>query len=211
MDRPVFVVRRVIWLGFPKYWLFEPPGPSTDIATGFTMDGDPWIGAIDPQLTIVEFTDYRCFQCRKMHFFLRHIIAERPDKLRLVHKHFPMDHAFNPLVKEQVHVGAGRMALLAIYGASQDRFWQINDALFNLEKDSKQINMRELARKCDLDTEDLARKVGQPASVKKLLQDIQEGLSHGISGTPAFLIDGTVYTAQIPPEILKPYLKSRNG
>ena len=56
-----------------------------------------------------------------MHYFLRHIIAKNPDKLQLVHKHFPMDHAFNPLIKTALHVGAGRIALLAIYAAKNSK------------------------------------------------------------------------------------------
>jgi len=203
---PFGVALIVLWAFFPNYWTFKPIAIPQNMPTGVTVDGDPWIGSLDPSLTIVEYTDYRCFQCRKMHFFLRDLIARNPGFIRLVHRHFPMDKAFNPLVKEQVHAGAGRMALLAIYAASQDRFWQMNDILFNLEKDHKQINMKELARMCELETKDLARKLGQPVLVKKLFKNIQEGLAHGINGTPAYVINGKVYTAQIPPEILKPFL-----
>jgi len=196
----------VIWLTFPKYWMFEPPDPSTDISMGFTHDGDPWIGSADPELTIVEFTDYRCFQCRKMHYFLRHIIAKKPDKLRLVHKHFPMDHAFNPLVKSALHVGAGRLALLAIYAANHSKFWEMNDILFNLGKDINQINMKSLANKCGLNGKGLPGSLMQPAILSKLAADIREGLSNKIEGTPGYFIRGKVYIGQIPPEILKPYL-----
>jgi uncharacterized membrane protein/protein-disulfide isomerase len=204
---PFLAVLMVVWTVFPRYWSFQPKTSTVDIPRGMTAEGDPWIGSLDPSLTIVEYTDYRCFQCKKMHFYLRDLIQRNPEAIRLVHRHFPMDKDFNPLVKEQVHAGSGRMALLAIYGASQDRFWQINDILFTLEKDHKQINMKELAKKSGLDTKDLVHKVGQPAFLRKLFEDITEGLSHGISGTPAYVIDDVVYTAQIPPDILKPYLR----
>jgi len=196
----------VTWLSFPKYWMFEPPDPSTDISMGFTREGDPWIGASNPELTIVEFTDYRCFQCRKMHYFLRHIIAKNPDKLQLVHKHFPMDHAFNPLIKTALHVGAGRIALLAIYAAKNSKFWEMNDILFDLGKDIEHINMKSLANKCGLSAKDLPGGLMQPAILSKLSADIIEGLRLGIEGTPGYYIDGKVYIGQIPPHILKPYL-----
>ena len=69
-----------------------------------------------------EFTDYLCFQCRKMHYYLRDLVARYPDKIRLVHRNYPMDHEFNPMVKEPFHVGAGKMALLAIHAAASGSF-----------------------------------------------------------------------------------------
>ena len=196
----------VVWVVYPTYWLFEPPDPSTEISTGFTLEGDPWIGAADPELTIVEFTDYRCFQCRKMHHFLRHIIAKHPDTLRLVHKHFPMDHAFNPLVTSALHVGAGRLALLAIYAAENSKFWEMNDLLFDLDRDVEQINMKSLARKCNLNAKSLPGSLMKPSILSKLAENIREGLALGIEGTPGYLIQGKVYTGQIPADVLKPYL-----
>jgi len=201
-----FLCLIVIWLSFPKYWMFEPPNPSTDISMGFTHAGDPWVGAADPELTIVEYTDYRCFQCRKMHYFLRHIIAKNPDKLRLVHKHFPMDHTFNPLVKSALHVGAGRLALLAIYAAEHAKFWEMNDILFDLGKDINQINMKSLADKCNLNSKGLPASLMQSSILSKLAADIREGLNKGIEGTPGYFIKEKVYIGQIPPDILKPYL-----
>jgi len=201
-----FLCLIVIWLSFPKYWMFEPPDPSTDISMGFTREDDPWIGASNPELTIVEFTDYRCFQCRKMHYFLRHIIAKSPDKLRLVHKHFPMDHAFNPLVKSELHVGAGRLALLAIYAAKHSKFWEMNDILFHLGKDINLVNMKTLADKCNLNSKGLPGSLMHPSILSKLAADIREGLINGIEGTPGYYIDGKVYIGQIPAHILEPYL-----
>ncbi len=59
---------------FPAYWHLTPPPLSESIPTGVTEDGHPWIGANAPVLEITEFTDYQCFQCKKMHFFLRRLI-----------------------------------------------------------------------------------------------------------------------------------------
>ena len=46
----------------------------------------------------MEFTDYQCFQCRKMHYYLRKLVARYPDKIRITHCSFPMDQEFNPLL-----------------------------------------------------------------------------------------------------------------
>ena len=40
------------------------------------------------------------------------LINRYPDRIRLVHHHFPMDHQYNPIVQDPFHEGAGSMALV---------------------------------------------------------------------------------------------------
>ncbi len=131
---------------FPPYWSYAEPLPIHNLQTGMTEDGHPWIGALHPELEITEYTDYLCFQCRKMHRYLRKLVARYPDRIRLIHRHFPMDNAINPLVKEPFHVGSGKMAILALFAAEQGRFWQMNDALFDLAREQGELDLRDLCR-----------------------------------------------------------------
>jgi len=98
----------------PRYWIFTYPVPSENVSSGITPEGNPWLGAKNPILTIEEFTDYQCFQCSKMHLMLRLLVNRHPRKLRLVHHHYPMDSEFNYiLVKKPFHEGSGKLAMLA--------------------------------------------------------------------------------------------------
>ncbi|MBT8368735.1 MAG: thioredoxin domain-containing protein, partial [Deltaproteobacteria bacterium] len=74
---------------FPAYWKIQPPPHSDEIATGITASGYPWIGAENAVLEITEFADYQCFQCKKMHFFLRQLMAANPGKIKIIHRHYP--------------------------------------------------------------------------------------------------------------------------
>ena len=190
-------------LFFPVYWSFDPPALSAYMPHGLTEDGHPWVGAENPQLEIVEFTDYQCFQCNKMHFYLRQIMAKYPGKIRLIHRHFPMDHELNPIVKNPIHWGSGKLAMLAIYAASQNRFWQLSDILFSIARVQSEINIHELALATGLDPAGLSRAVTDPQIRLLLKKDIIDGLKMGVAGTPSFVIDGKVHEGQIPPEILK--------
>ena len=193
----------LLLLFFPAYWQFAPPVLLSELNSGTTKDGHPWIGAENPKLIITEYTDYKCFQCKKMHFFLRQLIAKHPGKIRLIHRNFPMDHAVNPIIKEPFHIGSGKMALMAIYAASQHKFWQMNDLLFEIAGKSDVIDVRELAAQLGMDPIALARSMNDPA-VRQLLQDdILSALKLQISGTPAYVINKNVYLAQIPPEIIR--------
>jgi protein-disulfide isomerase/uncharacterized membrane protein len=192
-------------LFFPPYWTLSATMPTTDdVPTGLTADGHPWIGAAEPELEIIEYADYLCFQCRKMHRYLRQLVARYPDRIRLVHRHFPMDHEVNALVKEPFHVGAGKMALLAIYAAEQGRFWALNDALFASAARHQTLDLKRLAEQTGLDLSGMRSALTRrPDLLRKLARDIADGYKLEITGTPAFIIDGQVYLGQIPPALLE--------
>ena len=191
------------WISLPAYWEFQPPQLSDHIAQGMTPSGHPWIGATRPVLEIVEYADYQCFQCRKMHFFLRQLVADNPDNIRIVHRNYPMDHRFNPIVKEPFHNGSGKMALLANYAAKQGKFWQMNDVLYRMAGSKKNIHVDAVAAELDLDRRALAGALKSRRLRYQLQKDIFSGNKLGISGTPAYVIDGKLYLGQIPAEVLQ--------
>ena len=192
-----------VWIFYPVYWHFQPPPLSDRIPNGITASGHPWIGAEAPVLEITEFTDYQCFQCKKMHFFLRQLVAQHTDKLRLVHRHYPMDHTVNPIVKEPFHKGSGIMALVATAAARMNKFWPVNDYLFAIAGKADVIDFKEMAAEVGLDYGALQRALKDPETQTELRRDIWRGNKLKITGTPAYVIDGKVYLGHIPPEIIK--------
>jgi len=189
-------------ISFPSYWNFSPPVLSKSVPSGITDDGYPWIGAEDPVLEITEFTDYQCFQCKKMHFFLRKLVEKNPDKIRLIHRHFPMDHTYNPIVKEKFHIGSGAMAVFAEYAQTRGKFWKMNDALFAIAGSTNVLNIKKLAESVGLDYKALSYSTKNRMIRYKVKHDIAIGMNLGINGTPGYVINGKVYLGQIPPDIL---------
>lgn len=193
--------------GMPKYWLLEPPSVTRKIPWGITKDDHPWIGAENPELIIEEFTDYLCTQCRIKHFYLRRLIAENPGKIRLIHRHFPMDNKFNPIVKEPYHMGAGMLAIFSIYAQSQGKFWEANDMFFQMDKTIGAISSKKIAKYLNLSPQGV---VGAPYDrhiLYHLQKDIERGLALGLTGTPGYVINGTVFQGYIPPRFLKKFFK----
>jgi protein-disulfide isomerase/uncharacterized membrane protein len=184
----------------PHYWQYQFPAPSASVPTGVTTNGHPWIGAATPTLTIEEFTDYQCFQCAKMHHYLRRLVADNSDKIRLVHINYPMDHEVNPyIVPEPFHVGSARLALLSIAAHDQGKFWEVNDAIFEvMRKKNTEINIREIAERAQADPDSLAQTIYKKETIKKLEEDIRTGLRYKITGTPAFVINGKLYLGNLP-------------
>ena len=188
---------------YPAYWLFNPEPLPARIATGVTPEGRPWIGAAIPALEIVEFADYQCFQCKKMYYHLRDLIAKYPEKIRLVHAHYPMDHEFNPIVKEPFHIGSGKMALLTVYAAAEGKFWEVHDLLYQWAGNRQEIDLHDLASRAGLPADRLAEAIENRGFREKLAADIRYGMRHSVQATPSYLIEGKVYQGTIPPEAFR--------
>jgi protein-disulfide isomerase len=203
----VTAVAVLMILFFPRYWHMQPPAPARTLNQGITPEGHPWIGAANPLLTIVEFSDYQCFQCRKMHYFLRQLVSDQPDRLRLVHRHFPMDHKFNPIVTKPYHEGSGYMAMIAVFAADFGKFWDVNDLLFDAGARRENLRIRKLAEHAGFDFETLRSALRNRAVLEYVLKDIRDGLKLGLTGTPGFVVENQLYSGQIPPEKLREVLR----
>ena len=144
---PFFAGVMILWFSIPAYWSLQPEAIAADVATGLTADGHPWIGSEDAPLVITEFADYLCFQCNKMHYYLRKMDDTVPGKNQdnpspLSHGSRRQSHRQKPL-----HQGSGSLALLAIYAATEGRFWQMNDYLFANARGVAKIDLRICGRR----------------------------------------------------------------
>ena len=191
----------------PPYWRLAPEPLSREMAYGLTAEGHPWFGAENPEIEIEMYSDYQCFQCKKMHVYLRKLIAGQPQKIRVIHRHYPMDHEVNYIVKEPFHIGSGKMALIAIYAASRGKFWEMNDLLFEIGGRQRQIDLNRVAEKTGLETADLILALKAPVIRNKLSRDVWQGMKLRILGTPSFVINGKIYAGNIPADVLQKYLK----
>ena len=201
---PILISLLVVRLFMPVYWHYPMKGPGhLKLNTGTTEDGSPWIGAKNPEFTIIEYTDYMCFQCKKMHFFLRRLISENSEKIRLIHKHYPMDKKVNRFLEETLHPGSSILSLVSIQAVQENKFWEVNDYLYNYDMSKGAIYLKKIAENTGLNSSTLAARIRAPETMQKLQQDISSGLKHHLIGTPSYVINGKVYTGQIPPKILK--------
>lgn len=196
---------------YPQYWRFSDLPSSRLFRHGVTEDGSTWIGAESPLLTITEFTDYQCYPCKKTHLALRKLVRQYPDKIRLVHRHFPMCRRCNPLVKEKYHEAACIMALIAICASDHGKFWPVSDSLFFGYQGRDKIDVMELAGHYGLDFGELRSCIDKQESLRVLLKDIRDGLELGVRVTPSFVIDKKLYSGQIPTEALNRYLAQIKG
>jgi protein-disulfide isomerase len=170
----------------PVRVMLEPP--RTLVATGAD---DPVKGAATAPVTIVEFSDFQCPFCSRVNPTLKQVEDKYGDKVRVVFRNFPL---------LQIHPFASKAAEAASCAADQGKFWEMHDKLFanqqKLAVDDLKAHATELGLKADVFNQclDSGKK---EAEWKK---DMDEGASYGLTGTPAFFINGRLISGAQPLE-----------
>jgi uncharacterized membrane protein len=193
--------------GVPPYWRRDAGRGRKNLALGNlargeALGGGHWIGAQNPILTITEFSDYECPHCRQAHTQLRNIVKQFPDRVRLVHRHFPLDQACNRSIERPFHQTACRAAIIAECAGRAGRFWEANDTLFQSADYVDTRSNKGIADDLKLDPAALERCMTNEglAAVKN---DIEVGIALKLEGTPSFLVDGQVYMGNLPASVLE--------
>jgi len=182
-----------------------PPAVSHGSGVDWGRDegGHFWLGGGQPTLVIEEFSDYQCPHCRAVHAKLRQLVLEAAGKVKLVHHHFPLDEHCNPMLKRPFHPKACQLSALAQCAGVSGKFWDANDRLFELGAEDGPVDVPTFARTLGLETSALQACVDAPETKAALGADITLGMELKLRGTPAFRIDGKVYMAGIPGELLR--------
>ncbi len=187
----------------PSYWNRTDPNPRTKPVTptlphGIEPGGGHYLGAAKPAVTIIEFSDYECPFCRQSHTQLRALLERYPNQLRVVHRHYPLDHACNTTLAGPMHRNACFAAAIAECAGLQNRFWEANDYLFAEARMLHARSNAEIARDLSLDLAALEACL-QDRGPRTVALDLDEGNRLGIQGTPTFVVEGKTYMGNLPP------------
>jgi protein-disulfide isomerase len=167
--------------------LKPPPILRVDVS----LDGAPFKGPEKAPITIVEFSDFHCPFCRRVLPTLAQLESQYRAKIKLVFRDFPI---------ENLHPGATKAHEAARCASEQGQFWVYHDKLFAGPAKSSPEIFKGLAAELglDIDNFDTCFQSGRyQAAVKK---DIEDGNRLGITGTPAFFINGRLISGAQPLE-----------
>lgn len=156
--------------------------PSTPVKVS-TM-GKPVLGDPNAPLSLVEFTDYQCFFCKK--FFLNTLPQLKKNhidtgKLRLVIRDFPLNN----------HIFARQAAQASHCAGDQGKFWKMHDSLFKGEGKLKRQDLLGYAKNLSLNMEQFHQCLDSGKHLDEIDKDIAAGSKVKITGTPAFILGKT--------------------
>ncbi|MFC0131739.1 disulfide bond formation protein DsbA [Massilia eurypsychrophila] len=142
---------------------------------------DHMTGSRDAAIVLVEYGDYQCPYSRRAHAGVKDLQRRLGDQLCFVYRHFPLTGK---------HPYAEMSAETAEAAGDQGMFWQMHDALFELQPQFGPGLIAELAERLGLSVEALCDDVLTRRFQARVEQIAAGGTHIGVEETPTFFING---------------------
>jgi protein-disulfide isomerase len=165
---------------------YQPPKVAVD-ASG------PSRGPESAPITIVEFSDFECPYCARAEPTVKEVLAQYPGKIRLVYRDFPLP----------MHTRAPKAAEAAHCAGDQGKYWEMHEKLFANATKLEVGDLKGYAREVGLDAGKFEKCLDSGEKAKVVETHRKAGEDAGVSGTPAFFINGRLLSGAQPAEAFK--------
>jgi protein-disulfide isomerase len=152
--------------------------------TQLIRSDSPIFGSPDAPVTIVEFLDPECESCRAAFPFVKQLLEEYDQRVRLVVHYFPLHN--NSVLAASATEAAG----------AQGMYWEMQELLFTRQPEwgEQRTPQTELfigyAAELGLNVEQFTADLQNPDYQAKVERDQADGEALGVTGTPTFFING---------------------
>ena len=148
-------------------------------------EGNPVKGPADASVTLVEFGDLECPNCRALEPILATIFEKY--KVRLVFKDFPL---------EQVHPWAKTAAIggRCAYIQSPDAFWKVHDSIYAnqdaISPENVWDKLAEYAQGAGLNADTFKTCMSSDQAKDAVESNQKDGFALNVTGTPTVFVNG---------------------
>ncbi len=149
----------------------------------------PSKGPDSARVTIIEFSDFQCPFCRREAPVVNEVLGKYPSDVRLVYRHLPLTN---------IHPRAQAAAEASLCAHEQGRFWEYHDRLFDAPGKFTDADLSRMAGEAGLDARRYAGCVEERRYRAAVDEDAKAAEAAGITGTPAFLINGILLSGAQP-------------
>ncbi len=143
-------------------------------------DEDHVQGPADAAYTLIEYGDFQCPTCGDAYPIVKRIQKHFGAKLRFVHRSFPLPQ----------HEFAEAAAETAEFAATEGKFWEMHDALYNNQAEFEDELFPELTKQLGMKMEALETALADETFAGRVQRDVRSGDAAGVRGTPTFYING---------------------
>jgi protein-disulfide isomerase len=156
-------------------------------------------GNPNAKFTIIEYSDFQCPYCAKMHEEMKSIIKETDS--RWVFRHFPIPG----------HPLAAKAAEASECAGDQGKFWEYSDALFELKAPMTEGTFLKVAQDLRLDWIGFSLCVSSGKYGSVVAAQHEAGVKNKITGTPTFYLNGKRFDGFVPIEELRKMMGVKAG
>jgi protein-disulfide isomerase len=155
-----------------------------DRLTPVVSDRDHCQGSPTAKITLVQYGDYQCPDCRAVHPMIQSIQQQLGDRIRFVFRHFPQSH---------IHPEAYHAAEAAEAAGSQNKFWEMHTHLLQHQSHLSDGYLVEYALVLYLDVDQFLAEMASDCHMARVDADIKSGRQSGVIKTPTLFINGLKY------------------
>ena len=143
-------------------------------------DRDHIQGKSDAAATLVQYGDYECPYCGAAYPIVKEVQASMGESLRFVFRNFPITTS---------HPHAEQAAEAAEAAATQGKFWQMHDLLYENQKRLRDRDLHSYAEELGLDVELFDKELAKHVHAERVQEDFMSGVRSGVNGTPTFFVN----------------------
>lgn len=192
-------IKKLLILGFLSLFVFTSlfifimHSPKSDSIVSMKKGGllqeisksDHIRGAENPQVLLIEYSDFECPFCKKFHSTLTQLLKDKNLKVAIVFRHFPLPFHQNAQIEAE--------ASECVYSlGGSEKFWQFHDLLFERTKSNgigfSPSKLAPLATEIGLNAQGVQTCIDARTYKKRVDDDFNTGSRLGIRGTPTTVI-----------------------
>ena len=153
----------------------------------------PAKGPAAAPVTIVEFSDFQCPYCSKAEETVTKVLKTYDGKVRVVFRDFPLP----------FHPQAVKAAEAAHCAGDQGKYWEMHEKLFANQKALEPPALKGYAKALSLDQGKFDKCLDSGDKAKVVDSNRKAGEKVGVTGTPAFFVNGYQLSGAQPFEEFK--------
>jgi protein-disulfide isomerase len=165
---------------------YEPPKVAVE-AVG------PSKGPDGAKITIVEFSDFECPFCVRAEPTVKQLLEAYPGKIKLVYRDFPLP----------MHPHAPKAAEAAHCAGDQGKYWEMHEKLFANSQKLAVGDLKGYAKDLKLDQAKFDKCLDSNEKAPVVDKNRKAGEEAGVTGTPAFFINGRSLSGAQPLDAFK--------
>jgi len=142
---------------------------------------DNVMGASHAPVTIVEYGDFECPNCKQAAPALKLLLERFAGRVRVVFRHFPL---------EEVHPHALAAAEAAECAGGQGKFWEMHDLLFANQDHLKTNQLHSYAERLQLDMARYTSEMDDEVYRQRIREQMDGARRSGVRATPTFFVNG---------------------
>jgi len=156
-------------------------GPDPGKVYSVNTEGAPFEGLKSAPIKVVEFSDFQCPFCARVDPTVKQLQDVYKDNVQIVWKHLPLI---------RIHQNAMEAALAAEAAHNQGKFWEFHDKLLASKGRLTPDQIKQYADELGLNPAKFEEDLNSPEVRKRVTDDMSEAQRLGVTGTPAFFVNG---------------------